>query len=1296
MTSRLSLFRRGLFVAMLLLVAFVTANAKALIPFGVIEQKPYTAQFYYATNASGDAPGDDWMNSDFNDYDWGTVTLPIVNGTLSYSNTTWSIENTTYWVRCHFTPTAEDLTKFLYLYFAFDNVGEAYVNGVQVYSNTAAQNYVIKALSDEAKAAMKAGQDNVLAVKVRDNGGTRYMDFGLYASDFNDAVTRSDVPLTWQNDADNPWTVEGYTIIRRDNNKSYYDSWLTMNYTSTYRTELSFEWLYDYQAAGQLYIDGVFVENCGTGHTYYYFGNRHFFLEPGEHVIQFRDTVAGRNASKHFEIRNIKVKEITPIGESSAISANSQPLTFTNNSAAPWTIEDGYIEHKTWGQNPNSASLFTTFTLSETLNFSFDYMINPDRYIGSSSGNSSNYHRLNVYLNGVLLNGYGASNSTYITYSMVLEPGEYTVELQDTAWRSEDYYVRLKNIELSNNWISVDLATPGTLGYEALYTPGVNVLNDVEFLKVKGKMNDADWADIKNMQNLKALDLSEAVTGAVPDYAFDGLTTLGSVILPETATSIGQYAFRGTNLKRINIPAAVTEIKQYAFHSTPVMYVTFAEGSQLKAIRRHAFSSCTLLQEIDLPEQLEIIEWAAFEGCNLMKSVTMGDAVTTIEYYAFKNNTSLESIRFSDNIEEIMPQVCCYDRALKQVHLPANLKRLDYEAFYETSSLKEIEFPDNLVQIEYSAFNYSSIEFVKLPINLQILGEDAFSNNSSLKKIELPSYLSADGYTSHRDYGGSIWGEYYGRASGYRNNFRSCPNIEEIVMRSATPPEVPADPFAGSRDKTVVTLVVPSFAVVNYKLDTYWKQFGSIIEGDDVDYWKITSPLMLTNNRRMQGKPDVDLYYNGQLTVGGAAPMTMKDFNMFFSEDNPGRLLNTCDDVTADNITTRFSVAANRWYFITPVHDVNLSDVTVTNDASYVFRYYDAANRAANGTTGNNSWKNVDTGKLLAGQGYIFQCNKECMITLPAGENGGAQLFTTNDVTTNLATNEATVTANRSWNYVGNPYPCYYDIYYMDFTAPITVWTGSTYKAYSIADDEFVLRPMQSFFVQKPDAVDKIVFKKEGRQLLSTVSSHVAAGAKGSAPQANAVGVRSVYDIVIAKANENEDCDQTRVVLNENANMGYEVECDASKFMSMNTGVPQIMTTDADGNHYAINERPVQNGTVTIGYYTGEPGEYVISLKRGEGTVTLTDNETGETTDLAKQAYTFQTNETDGVNSTRFTLTFGSVATSIVGLDSVVTDNETATYDLQGRRVNVVKQGIYIQHSPKGRLQGKNGRKVVK
>ena len=76
-----------------------------------------------------------------------------------------------------------------------------------------------------------------------------------------------------------------------------------------------------------------------------------------------------------------------------------------------------------------------------------------------------------------------------------------------------------------------------------------------------------------------------------------------------------------------------------------------------------------------------------------------------------------------------------------------------------------------------------------------------------------------------------------------------------------------------------------------------------------------------------------------------------------------------------------------------------------------------------------------------------------------------AQVLGIDDVTTQLQAHEAAASANKGWNYVGNPYPTYYDIYYMDFTAPVTVWDGSTYRAYSIVDDNLVLRPMQSFFV---------------------------------------------------------------------------------------------------------------------------------------------------------------------------------------------------------------------------------------
>ena len=189
----------------------------------------------------------------------------------------------------------------------------------------------------------------------------------------------------------------------------------------------------------------------------------------------------------------------------------------------------------------------------------------------------------------------------------------------------------------------------------------------------------------------------------------------------------------------------------------------------------------------------------------------------------------------------------------------------------------------------------------------------------------------------------------------------------------------------------------------------------------DLDYWRIASALSLTNNRRMGGKPDVELYYDGQLMVSGNAPMTLKNFDIFVSESNPSRLLNDCASMTADQITSHFSVDANRWYFLTPLHDIDLTKVTHSNNASFVFRYYDGASRAANGT--GNSWKNVDNGKLLAGKGYIFQCNSSGMINLPCAAASHVQVLNTNDVTTRLETHEATASANKNWNYVGNPYP---------------------------------------------------------------------------------------------------------------------------------------------------------------------------------------------------------------------------------------------------------------------------------
>lgn len=1289
-----NLLPRCLTIVAIIMLSSLTASAlTAIAPYGQLSNENWSAKYFYALIDDG-APVDDWYTADFDDSAWSNIAGPISLAepyssypSLDVIGTVWAANKSSYWLRRHFTVTDTNFDNLVF-YVIHDEACTAYLNGVQIYSSTSAMtypNYTTISLTGDAKAALKKG-DNVLAVYASDTGGGQALiDFGLYGQELNDIVTYADVPLSFINDATYPWSVSGTEAQNGNKSVRYSTSWMKMEYTSASRTELIFDW-YEYNYSQhqplQLYIDGVLTSSTSNSS----WTTPRFYLEPGEHVIAFRDSIGNySNSNNRSAVRNIRIREVKPFA-TALLTGNSMPLTFTNNSAYPWMIEDGCVEHNTRGESNKGGTFSTTFTLDKTSKLSFYYKVaNTD----NTWANYEDRHNFFVKVNDVqITKAWNNPDDTY--WCMALEPGTYCVEWIDTVYSSYNgywYYTQVKNVELSNDWINVDLATAGTLGYEVLYSGHANVLDDVEMLKIVGPMNSADWTDIKNMNNLKALDLSEAQITEIPNNAFDGKEWINSVILPEGLMRIGDYSFRGTNIRRIYIPSTVTTISQYAFISTPLQYLTFAKNSQIESIGQFAFAGCSSLQSIDFGEntKLSSIDNAAFYNCKALRDVVVPNTVTSMGYSIFQDCSSLKSLLFPDAITFINDHMCSGCSSLEQVQLPKNLVRINYAAFNGTGSLKRIDLPKTVNEIRGYAFQNSGLDSIAFPISLEYLYACAFNNCKSLKYIEMPSYLMAGDagyYTRYYWASGtgisSDYGNEGGRYYGYYRNFINCTALEKVVMRSATPPVISNDPFTSASAKSDITLIVPSFGVVNYKLDTYWYQFGNIVEGDDVDYWKITSPLMLTNNRRMQGKPDVDLYYGGQLTVGGNAPFPMGQFNMYINESNPGRLLNTCDDMTADQATTKFYAEANKWFFFTPLHDVNLADIQVSNDASYVFRYYDAQNRATNGASG--SWKNVDTDKLLAGQGYIFHCNTACTITFPVADvNGQKQLFRTGDVSRTLTVNEATTTANRSWNYIGNPYPCYYDIYYMDFTAPITVWTGSTYKAYSVADDDFVLRPMQSFFVQKPDAVDAIIFHKEGRQLNTDITHDAAAPARAAT-----ISSRHIFNIAI----ENEEQqDVTRVVINDEASISYEVECDAAKFMSMDASVPQLLTLDNEGNSYAINERPIDNGQVRLAYYAGKDGFYTIHALRTDGEVSLYDAELDKIVDITSEDYTFQSNATGGVNSSRFVLTFKvEGATGVADVRSKTEEVGGEYFNLAGQRVAQPTKGLYIQ----------NGKKVVR
>ncbi len=320
---------------------------------------------------------------------------------------------------------------------------------------------------------------------------------------------------------------------------------------------------------------------------------------------------------------------------------------------------------------------------------------------------------------------------------------------------------------------------------------------------------------------------------------------------------------------------------------------------------------------------------------------------------------------------------------------------------------------------------------------------------------------------------------------------------------------------------------------------------------------------------------------------------------------------------------------------------------------------------------------------IPAGTGFIMQTNKDTWNFFHAVDNDMKQnIVSYAEFVKGLEVNPSEKKSNTGWNLVGNPWQCFYNSHSLNFTAPITVWDNynNKYVAYSITDDDYAIRPNEAFFVQCPNEEYKTIgFPIQGRQFTDVIASQNAAPAMN-----RALKERRLIDVVLTASDQCND--KTRVVLNEKAKLDYEMTCDASKFMSIDNSVPQLFTTDAEGTQYAINERPMYDGSVKMGLYIAKSGTYTISVSRCDmEKVILVDNETGETTDITYDEYTFSTDA--GTFTNRFELVFE--ADDPNGIEKAIanTKTENKIYNIAGQRVNANNmRGIYII----------NGKKVIK
>lgn len=841
--------------------------------------------------------------------------------------------------------------------------------------------------------------------------------------------------------------------------------------------------------------------------------------------------------------------------------------------------------------------------------------------------------------------------------------------------------------------VSIAHVAAGELGHvildEATYLQEVNKL-----AVVSGNLNNDDWKTLKSMTNLVELDISGMAVTSIPSSAFSNKWGLEKIVLPKKLETIGNSAFSGTGIKEIELSESLTTLDS------------------------HAFQNCTSLVSIKIPDKITKISYGTFSNCSNLQSVSFPSTLTLIEERAFYE-TDLSEIDIPGSVENINENAFCRNENLKKVTFNEGLVKIGSNSFLGCKSIESIVFPSTLRTIGYSGFSdCTNLKQISLNEGLVCIESEAFSRCSGLTDIVLPSTLE---YCK----GGA---------------FNGCRNVKSIEARSVLPPTTEGSCPMYNVDLIGVTLYVPSWSVGEYQLADGWNKFYTFQASNYLPQSiKVNKDFYfsLGDNDNKEYRPNISMtwsdhqvrdangnsnYERGNLTVSSRSKVAINDFDMIFSPyakyclDENIRYNNQVNDyrtkyngtslivkgeMRAENVTLNLYNYRGRWQFVTFPFDVKVSDIVPESEnTSWVIRGHSGAMRAAG--KNDSVWVNLKADDVLeAGKGYIMHCydpNNDVDYTAselvkfrvsPLTTTVNRQLlFASGDRTLSLEENLSEFEHNRSWNLIGNPYPSFYDTRFMEFDAPFMVWNSYTqnYYAYNPADDAYILSPGEALFVQRPVDQKDITFLKDGRQIdqyaRTLIDETTQARARGKE------GVqRSVFNLTLSGENTS---DRTRVVLNDEASMIYEMNKDAAKFASTVPTVAQIYSWNGE-SRYAINERPTGSGIVNLGVHCGTKGTYTIALANAvDGQVILEDKLMNISTEItADKGYSFEAEASD--DDSRFVLHItrgiggGDDTTGINGI-TTETGEKQEVYSLDGIKMNAAKKGVYIQ----------NGKKIIK
>ena len=256
-----------------------------------------------------------------------------------------------------------------------------------------------------------------------------------------------------------------------------------------------------------------------------------------------------------------------------------------------------------------------------------------------------------------------------------------------------------------------------------------------------------------------------------------------------SVTSIGDRAFSGcSGLTIITIPDSVTSIGNSAFSGcSSLTSVTIPDS--VTSIGSWTFYNCSGLASVTIGNSVNSIASAAFYNCSGLTSVTIGNGVTSIGNSAFKYCSGLTSITIPNSVTSIGNETFYNCRGLTSVIIGNGVTSIDYQAFYNCRGLISVSIPDSVTSIGGEAFyNCSGLTSVIIGNGVTSIGYQAFYDCGNLASVTIPDSVTS---IDSEAFSGTTWynnqpdGLVYAGKTAYKYK-GAMPDNTTIVIKEGT------------------------------------------------------------------------------------------------------------------------------------------------------------------------------------------------------------------------------------------------------------------------------------------------------------------------------------------------------------------------------------------------------------------------------------------------------------------------------------------------------------------------------